>query len=186
MSVADSFDHRRIDPVRQFGLPLGRPRQELIDRCAQLEAQLAALEAEMAERAARHAQLRQRLEQHRRRLFPNFGHRRGRAPSPEGREKLPPLAHQAVPLWGRRLRAVCTALLRASGALPLSALHALLHRHGYEVAVPHPVKGLADALAYEVEQGRARRVRRGVYEWNSTGEPGVSRRREAVGFPLAG
>ena len=186
MSVSSSFDRTRIDPIRHFGLPLGRRRQELTEQCAQLEAELGALEVEMAEQAGRHARLRQTLEQLRRTLFPNFGHRRGRGPGPSGQEQLPPLDHRAIPLWGRRLRSICTALLRASGALPLPALHALLHRHGYEVAGAHPVKCLADALAYEVEQGRARRVRRGVYESSGTGAPGLGRRSDPVGFPLAG
>ena len=47
--------------------------------------------------------------------------------------------------------------------LPLTELHAQLHRHGFGIAHRHPVKALADALGYETEQGNTRRVSRGVY-----------------------
>jgi hypothetical protein len=77
---------------------------------------------------------------------------------------LPPVPEGAVFLRGRRLRALCLAILARLGPLPLPELHALLHRHGFAVAHDHPVKALADALGHEADGGRARRIARGVYE----------------------
>ena len=52
----------------------------------------------------------------------------------------------------------------ATAALALPELHGLVHRYGYLVGAARPVQALADAMAYEVERGRARRPERGVYE----------------------
>lgn len=82
---------------------------------------------------------------------------------PGGTIRLPPLSERPTPLWGRRLRSVCLALLRRAGPLILPEIHALLHHHGYRIDSSNPVKTLSDALAYEVEQGRAVRLERGVY-----------------------
>jgi hypothetical protein len=88
--------------------------------------------------------------------------RRRRAVSQE--EPLPPTAPKPTWLWGRELRAVCLALLRAAqGALSLRQLHVLLHRAGYAIAHRAPGKALADALGHEADIGRARRVARGCY-----------------------
>jgi len=76
---------------------------------------------------------------------------------------LPPAPDGAEPLSGLDLRAVCLRLLARHGPHRLRDLHGLLHCHGYVVAGPHPVKLLADAMAYEVRCGRARRVERAVY-----------------------
>jgi hypothetical protein len=58
---------------------------------------------------------------------------------------------------------VCLAILSALGPQALPDLHAMLHRAGFAVANDLPVKALADALGYEADGGRARRVSRGVY-----------------------
>jgi len=52
--------------------------------------------------------------------------------------------------------------------MSLTELHARLHRSDLAVAGRYPVKVLADALGYESDQGRVRRVQRGVY--SATGE----------------
>lgn len=70
----------------------------------------------------------------------------------------------ATQLWGRKLRAACREILQRRGPTPLVEIHAQLHREGYAVQHPHPVKALADALGYDTDQGRVRRNQRGVYE----------------------
>ncbi len=55
-------------------------------------------------------------------------------------------------------------LARARRPLSLPEIHRALHVGGYAIAGRTPVKTLADALGYEHDRGRARRVRRGVYE----------------------
>ncbi|HEY7136153.1 MAG TPA: hypothetical protein VIB48_13900 [Acidimicrobiia bacterium] len=90
------------------------------------------------------------------------GFRRPRigGPEPVGRAASP-----AYPLRGRELRfAALGVLVRAGRPLTLPEIHRALHVAGYEVAGQRPVKDLADALGYEHDHGRARRVRRGVYE----------------------
>lgn len=77
---------------------------------------------------------------------------------------LPPPVADAEPLWGTDLRAVCLRVLRRHGPQRLRDLHGLLHCYGFAVDSRRPVQRLADALAYECAQGRAQRVRRGVYE----------------------
>ena len=47
--------------------------------------------------------------------------------------------------------------------LKLRDLHSLIHAYGYGVHGSHPGKNLADAMGYEVEQGRADRIERGRY-----------------------
>ena len=47
--------------------------------------------------------------------------------------------------------------------MTLVEIHRELHLNGYAIASRHPVKRLADALAYETRKGRARRVDRGIY-----------------------
>jgi hypothetical protein len=88
--------------------------------------------------------------------------RRARAVTHE--EPLPPIAARPCWLIGRPLRAVCLAFLRrAPEPLTLRQLHVILHRCGYAIVSPVPVKTLADALGHETTAGRARRVRRGTY-----------------------
>jgi hypothetical protein len=58
---------------------------------------------------------------------------------------------------------MCLAVLHRHGELALPELHTLLHLYGYEVYGAHPGKALADAMRYEVTEGRATRTRRGHY-----------------------
>ena len=77
---------------------------------------------------------------------------------------MPPVGPNATRLVGRPLRSACLALFRRYGQLRLDQLHTLIHLHGYLIASDHPVKALADAMAYELRKGRLRRPARGVYE----------------------
>jgi hypothetical protein len=81
-----------------------------------------------------------------------------------GPPPIPPAAPNAHALWGRHLRSGCLAVLARNGrSMSLVEIHRELHLSGYAIASRHPVKRLADALGYETINGRARRVRRGVY-----------------------
>ena len=73
----------------------------------------------------------------------------------------PPKGRRAIS--GRDLRIACLTILRRHGALKLPDLHALLHRYGYLIGAARPVTALSDAMAYETEHGRARRIDRGIY-----------------------
>ena len=152
---------RRVDPLRQIA-PMGVKRAKIVARCDQIADSVAELDRQLDELSARRRELVGELRAHRRRLWPNLA-RRARRPAPDGTEQLPPVAHDATFLWGRRLRAACLALLARNGALPLTEIHALLHRRNLAVAGSHPVKALADALGHENDHGRVRRVSRGVY-----------------------
>ena len=77
---------------------------------------------------------------------------------------------------GRRLRAVALTILRRHGMLTLRDLHGLIHAYGYCVHGSHPAKNLADAMAYEVEQGRADRIERGRYAQRAGGAADPFRR----------
>lgn len=163
---ADDHDprHHRVDPLR-YETPLcGEKRRAAQQTCAELSASIAAIDAQLIALADDRRKLAQKLRQVHRRIHPNLGKRAGRQPARDGAEQLPPVRCDAIVLWGRRLRSVCLSLLRAAGTLSLIELHSLLHLHGYVIASRNHVKVLADALAYEVDQGRARRVARGVYE----------------------
>ena len=60
---------------------------------------------------------------------------------------------------GSRASRSCAATARSRSP----DLHALLHRYGYLIGAARPVTALSDAMAYEVEHGRARRIDRGIY-----------------------
>ena len=155
---------RRQDPFRHEGPVFGEKRRALVDACHQLLADIDAVDADLALLAARRRQLVAELQRRRTRLLPI---RRktplGRQPVPDGSVRLPPTRRDCTPLWGRRLRQVCVAILRRAGALRLPELHALLHHHGFRVDSSTAVKALSDALAYEVELGTITRLERGVY-----------------------
>jgi hypothetical protein len=94
-------------------------------------------------------------------------------PAPVGRPAPP-----AVPVRGRDLRyAALGVLLRAGRPLTLPEIHRGLHAAGFAIDGWHPVKQLADALGWEHEKKRARRVARGVYE---VGQLNPYRRRRAL------
>lgn len=142
----------------------GAARAEAVAAATELRARLDDLERELVELSSARQRIAQELAALRARLTVHIRRHRGRMPAVDGTRQLPPVPHDATPLWGRRLRSVCLALLRRAGRLPLRELHALLHRHGYVIDSDTHVKVLADALGHEVDHGRARRVERGVYE----------------------
>jgi hypothetical protein len=153
---------RRFDPLRPFSPVLGRKRQQLEREYAELGRRIDELDQELSRLSSqRHAIQRERRTL-RGRLCTNLS-QRGRRAARDGSEALPPVEHDATFLWGRRLRARCREILRRRGTLPLSELHAELHRSGYAVASQHPVKTLGDALGYDADEGRVERVSRGVY-----------------------
>lgn len=154
---------RRAEPVRGQGPVFGARREQVIAECGRLEDDLRRLDDELDRLAQQRRAAARRLRRHRRTLWPNLA-KRGRRVLADGRRALPPISRDAVGLWGRRLRAACRKLLgSAREPLSLTDLHAMLHRQGFFIDSGHPVKALADALRYEVLEGRARRVARGVY-----------------------
>jgi hypothetical protein len=154
----------RIDPIRQSGFLGGEPRRRVERECQRLDDELCRLDRQLAALAQRRQELAaERLRLHGA-LWPVRYKKRGRRPRPLGGDALPPLPADATWLHGRRLRGICLAVLAERGPLPLPELHAHLHRLGFGVDDPHAVKVLAEALAYEVDLGHARRVRWGVYE----------------------
>ena len=88
-------------------------------------------------------------------------HSRRRATIDEAPFPGPPPA--AKPLSGIDLRSVALTILRRHGPQRLRDLHALIHLYGYLVESDRPVQRLADAMAYELSQGRVERLERGVY-----------------------
>lgn len=125
--------------------------------------ELAAIDAELEVLCARRRSAVGRLDALRSELWPGDAarHRRRRARVDE--IPIPPAPPGAIPLGGVDLRAACIGILRRHGACALRELHGLLHRHGYVIDGHRAVQRLADAMAYEVRQGRAVRIARGVY-----------------------
>jgi hypothetical protein len=153
---------------RQSGLhPVVRRRIQVARD--EVLAELAGIDADLDQLSARRIELLDQLEQMRDRLWPEAPDRRGRRPPALDVSPMPPVPAGARPAWGRGLRGVCLTILGRHGALRLEDLHGLLHRYGYAVDSRHPVKALADAMAYEVRHGRAVRVERGVYDLAAPG-----------------
>lgn len=153
----------RVDPLRSSGLLLGEKRRAAIAQRDQLSATIERLDRLLSRIVQRRRDLLDERTALDRRISPNLTHRRGRQPTPDGRTALPPVHADAKPLWGRRLRAACRAVLLKAGELSLVDLHAMLHHQGYVLANTNHVKALADAMGYEADAGRVRRVARGVY-----------------------
>lgn len=151
-----------VDPIVGHVLLLGPRRAQIVARCEHLERELTGVDEQLAALVRRRRDLVEDLRAQRTRLMTTL-ERRGRQPASNGLAALSPVPPDATPLRGRRLRAVCLALLARFGTQTLVELHGLLHRHGFVVDDGHPVKALADALGYEHDHGRAQRVRRGVY-----------------------
>ncbi len=105
------------------------------------------------------------------------GYRRRRVNGPA---PIPPAAPNAYPLRGRDLRFAALAVL-ATHDRPMSLveIHRALHLGGYVVDSRFPVKRLGDALGYEERNGRAYRVKRGVYELGKL-SPAERRRAEQL------
>lgn len=162
MSTLDPDSPRRVDPLRTEGRLLGEQRKTALAETNRITTAMAELERQIHELAGKLRSLRATRKQLHDRLYPNTL-RRGRQPKPDGSVALPPAREDAQRLWGRRLRAVCRTMLERAGELSLVDLHALLHHHGYVLANENHVKALADALGYDTDIGRVRRVARGVY-----------------------
>jgi hypothetical protein len=125
--------------------------------------ELATIDAELETLCARRRAVLDRLGAVRAELWPDDQrcHRRRRNRVDE--VPLPPAPPGAEELGGVDLRATCVGILRRHGPCGLRELHGLLHRHGYRLVETRAVQRLADAMAYEVRQGRAVRIARGVY-----------------------
>lgn len=150
-------------PMRQTAaLSAGRRRRLHIER-DDLLVRLEALDRQVDGHARDRVELVRRLVGLRDTLWPPMPGWRTRRPPVHDQPALPPIPAGAQWLSGRPLRVACLALLHRRGAMALPDLHAGLHHAGYAVASPRPVQALADAMGYEVEEGRAVRVRRGVY-----------------------
>jgi hypothetical protein len=156
---------RRVDPITTENSPLyGAKRQLVLAAFTRLNNELHDLDQQLHAIAKRRREITQQLRQHRRRLW-SIRLKHGRCPLPDGRYALPPTRHDAVGLWGRRLRSHCRDLLkRHGGPLELVEIHALLHHGGYFIQSGSPVKALSEALRYEVSLGRVSRVERGIYQ----------------------
>ena len=166
---ADSLGRCSIYDLRRLsGLPLRArverqiERDALVHRLQRIDDHLVAVTEERTAIVDALADLREQL-------YPPVPWAKGRRPPDVDRSPLPPAAEGSQAISGRDLRIACLAILRRHGALRLPDLHALLHRYGYLIAAARPVTALSDAMAYEMENGRARRVERGTYE--ATGRP---------------
>lgn len=124
---------------------------------------LAEVDGELEVLAARRRQVCRRLAVYRERLWAGAAARAHRRPLRPPEAPMPPAPVDAQRIGGSALRRVAVAILRRHGPLPLRELHGLLHRYGYEISSERPVQRLADALAYEVRNGRLERLERGVY-----------------------
>lgn len=155
-------------------------RREIRARMQELVAEAEELEQEHQVRAARMGEIRRELTMLRDAsvhiapgVRPRFRKARVPGPAPVGRPAPP-----AVPVRGRHLRyAALGVLLRARRPMTLPEIHRGLHAAGFAIDGWHPVKQLADALGWEHEKKRARRVARGVYE---VGQLSAYRRRRAL------
>jgi hypothetical protein len=131
----------------------------------QLRARLDEVDAELVALTEERRELLQGIRDVHDRIRPAWSHTRGRRRRQVAQEEpLPPTPVKPTWVFGRDLRAICLAFLsRARAALTLRQLHALLHRSGYAIDHRLPVKVLADALGYEADHGRVRRVQRATY-----------------------
>jgi hypothetical protein len=163
-----------VDPIAQESMLFGKKRRAVEARCAELRAGLDDLDADLAAMMERRKALVDELQRLGRRLLTTL-ERRGRRPAVEGTVQLPPIRADATFVHGRRLRALCLALLDRFGAQSLVELHVQLHRHGFAVDGRRPVQVLADTLGYEHDRGRVTRIARGVYELRSPVPPRVKR-----------
>lgn len=154
---------RHPDPQRIEGPIFGAKRQAVLDECNALETTIHHLDAQLDALTRQRQHAARQLRERRQRLWPNLA-KRARRCTTEGRHALPAIAHHATALWGRRLRRALRDLLTTrNGPITLTELHALLHRQGFFVDTPYPVKTLSDALRYELQQGRVKRTQRATY-----------------------
>jgi hypothetical protein len=165
---------------RTSGLPLAVRIERQVERDALLH-RLDRIDARLLELSEERSAIVAELGKLRDELYPVVPWCHGRRPPDPDRGPLPPAAAGARAIAGRHLRATCLAILRRHGPTSLRELHSLLHRYGYVVRSTHPVTCLSDAMAYEVEQHRARRVERGTYE--AVGEAPRRRRDRPAPYP---
>lgn len=140
-----------------------RTRLQLQIACEERLAAIRSIDNELDHLARKRRQLVSELSQARDDLWPAIPWKKGRRPPDFDEDPLPPVVEEPIWLFGRTLRSVCITILHRHGELPLRDLHALLHHYGFALATKYPVRVLSDAMGYECEQGRAARVRRGVY-----------------------
>ncbi|MSX32744.1 MAG: hypothetical protein F2782_04500, partial [Actinobacteria bacterium] len=149
--------------------PFSQPgRREIYLRQATLIASAELLEQCHRDTASAMAKIRIELGELRDLLHPpngEFGNDRGRRPRIPGPAPIGPPADPAIHAWGKHLRFAALAVLaREQRPLTLPEIHRALHANGYRLHHVGSVKQLADALGYEHDIGRARRVARGIYE----------------------
>jgi hypothetical protein len=149
-------DPERRDAQRARRAELVERAEQVCRRQRELACELAEIRTELAESRAL---MWPRLDRH---LVRGFRHTFDRGPAP-----IPPAAPNAIPLRGAQLRyAALAVLLDAGEPLTLTEIHRALLLRGYRLAGRQPVQQLADALGYEHDCGRARRVERGTYTVN--------------------
>jgi hypothetical protein len=157
-------------------------RGTLVDRDQDLVREASTIDGEQQQLARQMSKLRHELTALHSRLWPTGpGHafKNWRRPRVAGPPPIPAPLPDAIPVHGARLRsAALGVLLRARHPLTLSEIHRALYLSGYRIGGRHVVKQLADALGYEHQCGRARRVSRGVY---TVGQLSPARRRPALG-----
>lgn len=96
-------------------------------------------------------------------LRPRWGRRHSRRRASVDEAPFPEAQPAARPIEGIDLRSVALTILRRHGPQRLRDLHGLIHLYGYRIGGVRPVQRLGDAMAYELRQGRAERLERGVY-----------------------
>jgi hypothetical protein len=138
-------------------------RQALETEQRRLVQNIEALDRDLMNLAEQRSRLRRQVDDIRDVLWPREPSWHSRRPHPGGRGRLEPVSADAKALVGAGLRATCMAVLERHGTQSLPELHSLLHLYGYRIGGQRPVKDLADAMAHEVDHGRAIRVKRGHY-----------------------
>jgi hypothetical protein len=138
-------------------------RQALEAERSRLLTELDDLDRQLVAVAERRQRVRDDADTIRDALWPREPWWHSRRPNAIGTTRLAPVCGNAKQLWGIHLRATCVAILERHGTQALPDLHSLLHVYGYRIGGRRPVKDLADAMAHEVNCGRAVRVSRGCY-----------------------
>ena len=145
-----------------------RDRPALLERERELVAAVTAVETEQRRLAEQYGELRRELVEIHKLLWPpdrGGPYRKNRRPEVGGPSPIPPPIASAQLLRGRPLRrAALASLTDAARPLTLTEIHRSLLLAGYRLRSDHAVKQLGDALRYEEQRGRVRRVARGTYE----------------------
>jgi hypothetical protein len=145
-----------------------RDRPEMLARERELADAITEVEREQQRLAERYTELRHELVELHGLLWPpdrDGPYRKTWRPEVPGPAAIPPPVIDARPLRGRPLRkAVVAALAAADRPLTLTEIRRALHLSGYVLTSEQPVKQLGDALRYEEQRDRVRRIARGTYE----------------------